>query len=69
MPDSVISILSMSVVGGPSNLGILVLSSAVNTEQNCWLRILALRLLSECSRPSCNKGETVTNLAESNKFN
>ena len=48
IPDCVISILSMGVVGGPSNLGILVVSSSVNTEQNCWLRISALRLLSEC---------------------
>ena len=58
MPDSVISILSMSFVGGPSNLSILVVSSSVNTEQSCWLRISALCLLFECSWLSCNKGET-----------
>ena len=58
IPDCVISILAMGFVGGPSNLDILVVSSSVNTEQNCWLRISALRLLSECSWPSCNKGET-----------
>ena len=32
IPDCVISILFMGVVGGPSNLGILVVSSSVNTE-------------------------------------
>ena len=46
IPDCVILILSMGFVGGPSNLGILVVSLSVHTEQNCWLRILALRLLS-----------------------
>ena len=50
----------MSVVSGPSNLGILVVSSSVNTEQNCWLRISALCLLSECSWPSCNKPKEET---------
>ena len=32
MPDSVISILSISVVGGPYNLGMSVVSPSVNTE-------------------------------------
>ena len=40
----------MSDAGGPSNLGILVVSSSVNTEKNCWLRISALRLLSDRER-------------------
>ena len=59
-PWTVISNLGISVFGGPSNLGIFVVSSEAKTEQNWLFSISALRLLSECSWLFSFKGDTIS---------